>query len=449
MLGTKTQPVFNRQVSGGRLRWFQWHNAETKWADRLKNYAEFVSLVAPGELRTPAGGSSSPSDEDHSSSSTTSPSVSPATSTSGVGSRGETEFFRAWWRNSPKYDNFNRMRLKWRVGFIDNLRSIDFCTRRKTDAVWYNPHTNYNHLTSPSGRRVGDELCDPTGSLVGDEPCDPSTTSSRTIRAPKALELKKTRLADLSRYSLLRLRAAIPEKERTGRFLNFGIGVCQDRDPLFPFFHHSLVEEEKKLIQQPPLHGYGFERREAWELLQSFGRKIANAGVRQTPNATAVDGGPPRGLGLKPDVARIGLFSCADYGNATTVVYETLSPANVVDVLEKNVPWFFSNTTSTSVPTGGENDPTAASVGAPEKTVIEWLILDIDSFDYQLLKEVLLSNKIEVLFFVLEIATIDVARAQNFCSTIEVQRDLGSSSHLHASFHVTLRRISDASLAHL
>jgi len=50
-------------------------------------------------------------------------------------------------------------------------------------------------------------------------------------------------LDDLAEKSLLKLRAAIPKKMRTGRYLNFGTGHCGDRDPMFFLFKNQRNDD--------------------------------------------------------------------------------------------------------------------------------------------------------------------------------------------------------------
>ncbi len=179
-------------------------------------------------------------------------------------------------------------------------------------------------------------------------------------RDPPDLELQRgTTLEKTSRYSLLRLRAVIPREMRTGRWFNFGIGPCSPKDPMHPFFHHQLTGEEKDLVDLPLLTGYGFEKK-----VQPYNK-------------------------------------CSEYGGDRTKVIEgSVTPDNVLKIFTEETEYFPGAAAKEKAKTSPEGVPDLSSYPA-----IEFLILDIDSWEYEIIKRIV-ESRLTVLVYMVEMATM-------------------------------------------
>jgi len=172
----------------------------------------------------------------------------------------------------PNLEVWNWVRKTFRVGNNTDAKTVDFC---KQDSANLSPEENM------------------------------------------ARSRYKRRVDDTHKHSLLRVRRAIPESMRTGRFLNFGIGQCDSQDPMAIFFHNDLSAEEKKTVNSPEMHGYGFE-----------------ADTEKAEKCWKNFGGPHY-----PE------------WNATIPVMDFLSPRNLTDVFLSTVGEFFD-----------PNDPTPLEI---------------------------------------------------------------------------------------
>ncbi|CAD7923504.1 unnamed protein product [Amoebophrya sp. A120] len=340
--GDPVSAAYNRRVVGGRLRWFAWKFANSRWYETLRLYSEkqklwdFVEQWEREQTKTIGNEK---------------------------GSYGQVD-------SSSFLTSFDRMRLAYRVGTNEDRQSMEFCQRED------NKETDY-----PWARHVDD-----------------------------GAELRKQKLSETSRYSLLRLRSAIPAHLRTGRFLNFGIGPCHVSDPLHPFFHHQLVREDAEKVDSPPLNGFGFER--SFDEFDEEDFAAVGVDVASTSGAEVAPGSNYR---EKDKFAENSFSSSADeqaedeeetgqaarlrkgckYYRNTTVIFDTVTPTNFLPTLRNNAPDWFSS------PEDEHEDHGELQV---PKNPIEFFILDIDSHDYQILRE-MVTSKIPVLVYMIEIAT--------------------------------------------
>ncbi|CAD7932680.1 unnamed protein product [Amoebophrya sp. A120] len=118
--------------------------------------------------------------------------------------------------------------------------------------------------------------------------CTDTEEAREKVEKTQYLFTSKNHLAE---KALLKLRAAIPKKWKTGRFLNFGVGTCSTNDPMYFLFKNrenerrtdfykakrleklnrkdGSFDSEKALqwqsedgaedLNEPPLYGFGFE----------------------------------------------------------------------------------------------------------------------------------------------------------------------------------------------
>ncbi len=118
--------------------------------------------------------------------------------------------------------------------------------------------------------------------------CTDTEEAREKVEKTQYLFTSKEHLAE---KALLKLRAAIPKKWKTGRFLNFGVGTCSTNDPMYFLFKNRENERRtdfykaKRLeklnrkdgsfdseqalqwqsedgpedLNEPPLYGFGFE----------------------------------------------------------------------------------------------------------------------------------------------------------------------------------------------
>ncbi|CAD7930108.1 unnamed protein product [Amoebophrya sp. A25] len=397
-------PFFNRQVIGGRLRWFSWRFEESSWAEGLRLYSRKERLW--DALKPKAN------DKEHNN----------AVQPQPLDQTTDTEL-----------RTFHETRRAYRVGHHEDDKTMDFCQRR-------------------------DER------FASDYPWARAETDTS--------EMRKTNIRSLSRYSLLRLRSAIPAHMRSGRFLNFGIGPCLFKDPMHSFFHHGLAGKDALLVDDPPMNGFGFERNLGMFQLADLKNILPNSeefvrvsklagfdsreieqfrtqhdqgrlatdkpvsdfeanGEMKTPHvkeqrrASSHDSkknwsikGRSKGERTTEGGSSSKLLSGCRYYRNTRIVFDTVTPSNVVSTLRRrsNGTWFTNKPSRpaatlerTSTNDHGVIETAGSSSGGTRKDVdeeppIEFVIVDIDSHDYQIIREIVAHGP-KVLVYMVEIAT--------------------------------------------
>jgi len=268
---------------------------------------------------------------------------------------------------------FNDFRFRFRIGYHDTKENLEFC------------------------QRTASPLDNPWPNIVADSVQKGVTLTSVSV---EGVDVSVTSLQETSRYSLLRLRAAIiPDNLKTGRFLNFGIGNCKSIDPLYPFFHHRLNGEDAKLVDLPALNGYGFDQ------VEPSGKK------------------------------------CEKYSLKTKFITETVTPKNVMTLLREKTDYLASDTGSQR--------------GVKPIKSIEFVILDIDSWEYGILKELVNAEKekkLKVLVYMIEVANMFPPPWKYGLEYNEkqLQDSKSSSNQVHSyeilagiSFHMALDLLKD------
>ena len=128
-------------------------------------------------------------------------------------------------------------------GEDDDLQAVKNDQYQQLDELQHYQKNESEHDVVEQGKNYEDDRRDFSQILeIRNLPIEgsPSGILNRRLNFPTEFYAKTVEQTPMK--SLLRVRAAIPLEQRTGRFLHFGLSNCDaSQDPLHPFFYNNMA----------------------------------------------------------------------------------------------------------------------------------------------------------------------------------------------------------------